>query len=169
MDKDSCFKIGYVSKTHGLKGEVTLIITEGVDLELYKSVYLEIKNNLVPYFIERISDRSDKAFVKFEDVNTPEQAALLKGSSIYLEKTVRPKLKRGEFYDDEVVNFAVENENGEPLGIIKEVVQSGMNRLLALDYLGKEVLIPINGPFIISVNKTKKKIVVQLPDGFLDI
>jgi 16S rRNA processing protein RimM len=169
MDKNSFFKIGYVSKTHGLKGEVTLIITEAIDLELYKSVYLEVRNNLVPYFIERVSDRSDKAFVKFEDINTPEQAALLKGSSIFIEKTVRPKLKRGEFYDDEVVNFAVENENAEPLGIIKEVVQSGMNRLLALDYLGKEVLIPVNGPFIISVNKTKKKIVVQLPDGFLDI
>jgi ribosomal 30S subunit maturation factor RimM len=33
----------------------------------------------------------------------------------------------------------------------------------------KEVLIPLNSPFIVSTNKTKKLIKVALPDGFLDI
>ena len=169
MDKATCFKIGYIAKAHGLKGEVTLVITEAIDLTLLKSVFVETKNNLVPYFIGAVSDRGDKAFVKFEDVNSVEQADMLKGCSIYLNKELRPKLKRGEFYDDEVINFAVEDENGEPLGTIKEVIQSGANRLLSLNYLGKEVLIPVNSPFIVSVNKTKKKIIVQLPDGFLDI
>lgn len=169
MDKATHFKIGYIAKAHGLKGEVTLVITEPLDLALLKSVFVETKNNLVPYFIEVASDRGDKAFVKFEDVNSIEQASILKGCSIYLSKELRPKLKRGEFYDDEVMNFAVEDENAQPLGTIKEVIQSGANRLLALNYLGKEVLIPVNGPFIVSVNKTKKKIIVQLPDGFLDI
>jgi 16S rRNA processing protein RimM len=169
MDKSTCFKIGYIAKAHGLKGEVTLVITELVDLSLVKSVFVETKNNLVPYFIAAVSDRGDKAFVKFEDVNTLEQAEVLKGCSMYLQKEARPKLKRGEFYDDEVISFSVENETGEPLGSIKEVIHSGANRLLALIYLGKEVLIPVNGPFIVSINKTKKKIIVQLPEGFLEI
>ncbi len=169
MDKKSCFKIGYVSRTHGLKGEVTLIITEAINLELQKSLFLEIKDNLVPFFIAELSDRGDKAFVKFEDINSIEQATALKGCSIYAEKTVRPKLKRGEFYDDEIIGFQVEDENSQPLGLVTEVVQSGTNRLLAINYLGKEVLIPINGPFINSINKTRKKIVVQLPYGFLDL
>jgi 16S rRNA processing protein RimM len=169
MDKATCFKIGYIAKAHGLKGEVTLVVTETLDLTLIKSVFVETKNNLVPYFIDAVSDRGDKAFVKFEDVNSVEQANVLKGCSIYLNKDLRPKLKRGEFYDDEVINFSVEDENGEPLGVVKEVIHSGANRLLALIYLGKEVLIPVNGPFIVSVNKAKKKIIVQLPDGFLDI
>jgi 16S rRNA processing protein RimM len=34
---------------------------------------------------------------------------------------------------------------------------------------GKEVLIPVNSPFITSINKSKKKISVNLPEGFLDI
>ncbi len=169
MEKAKCFKVGYVAKTHGLKGEVTIIYTDVSDLESVKSVFIELKNNLVPYFIEHISSRLDKAFIKFEDIDSLEAAAMLKGCSIYLDKSLRPKLKKGEFYDDEVIDFTVEDEELGLLGAIKEVVQSGPSRLLALDYLGKEVLIPVNGPFIQSINKTKKKIVVQLPDGFLDL
>jgi 16S rRNA processing protein RimM len=169
MEKAKCFKIGYVAKTHGLKGEVTIMYTDVSDLESVKSVFIELKNNLVPYFIEHVSSRLDKAFIKFEEVNTLEAANMLKGCSIYLDKTLRPKLKKGEFYDDEVIDFIVEDEDLGLLGAIKEVVQSGPSRLLALDYLGKEVLIPVNGPFIQSINKTKNKIIVQLPDGFLDL
>ncbi len=169
MEKAKCFKIGYVAKTHGLKGEVTIMYTDYADLESTKSVFVEQNDNLVPYFIDHVSSRLDKAFVKFEDVNTLEAANLLKGCSVYLDKTLRPKLKKGEFYDDEVIGFVVEDEELGLLGSIKEVVASGPNRLLSIDYLGKEVLVPINGPFIQSVNKTKKKIIVQLPDGFLDL
>ncbi len=146
-----------------------MVITEAVDAGLLKSIFIEVNNNLVPYFIEGISDRGDKAFVKLEDINSVEQAETLKGCSVYLPKEMRPKLNRGEFYDDEILGFEVVSETDEPLGTVSEVVPSGPNRLLSLNYLGKEVLIPTNGPFIKSVNKTKKKIVVQLPDGFLDI
>lgn len=169
MNKTTCYKVGYIAKVHGLKGEITMVITEAVDAGLLKSIFIEVNNNLVPYFIEGISDRGDKAFVKLEDINSVEQAETLKGCSVYLPKEMRPKLNRGEFYDDEILGFEVVSETDEPLGTVSEVVPSGPNRLLSLNYLGKEVLIPTNGPFIKSVNKTKKKIVVQLPDGFLDI
>jgi 16S rRNA processing protein RimM len=169
MEKESCFKIGYVAKAHGLKGEVTIIVTEPMDLDSVESVFVELKNTLVPYFIKELSDRGDKAFVKFDEINSIEQANAIKGSSIYLPKETRPKLKRGEFYDDEILGFVVEDEAIGILGAITEVSANGPNKLLVINYLGKEVLIPINGPFIKSVNKTKKLIKVELPEGFLDI
>ncbi|MEY4930441.1 MAG: rRNA processing protein RimM, partial [Bacteroidota bacterium] len=95
MNKQDCYSIGYISKTHGLKGEVTAVFTEPIELDSVESVFIEMKGNLVPYFIQSFSDRGDKAFIKFEDVNTAEQAANLKASALYLSKTVRPSLKRG--------------------------------------------------------------------------
>jgi 16S rRNA processing protein RimM len=86
-----------------------------------------------------------------------------------LPKETRPKLKRGEFYDDEIIGFVVEDETIGILGAITEVSTNGPNKLLVINYLGKEALIPTNGPFIKSVNKTKKLIKVELPEGFLDI
>ena len=169
MNIQECYPVGYVSKTHGLKGEVTVVFKEPIELEGIESVFIEINGNLVPYFIAAFSDRGDKAFIKFEDISTPEEAANLKGSLLYLAKSVRPALKRGQFYNDEVVGFTIEDEFEGVLGILKQVVESGPTRLLEIDYQGKEVLIPINGPFIKSVNKTKKLIKVSLPEGFLSI
>ena len=169
MDINSCFKIGYIAKTHGLKGGVTAVFSEAGEFESLESVFIEVKHNLVPYFVESFSDRGEKGFIKFEDINTFEQAEALKGCSIYLPKTVRPKLKRGDFYNDEVVGFEVEDLNMGILGGVKEIMESGPNRLLAIDRSGKEVLIPVNGPFIKSVNKSKKKILTELPEGFLDL
>ena len=169
MDIDSCYKIGYVAKTHGLKGEVTIVVNESILLEKATTVLVEVNGTLVPYFIERVSDRGDKAFIKLEDVDNPEQAKALKGCSLYLPKKARPKLGPGAFYDDEVLGFEVEDEKLGLLGEIREVVQIGPNRLLAINRPIKEILIPIQGPFIQSVNKSKKKVKVDLPEGFLDI
>ena len=148
---------------------MTAIITEPIELDSIESVFLEIKGMLVPHFIKSFSDRTDKAFIKFEDVNTIEQAMGLKGSTLYLSKSERPPLKRGEFYNDEIVGFVIEDENLGHLGFLKQVIQSGPSRLLEIDCNGKEILIPVNGPFIKSINKSKKTIKVSLPEGFLDI
>jgi 16S rRNA processing protein RimM len=169
MNKQDCYPIGYVSKTHGLKGEVTAVFTQAIELAELESVFIEIGSDIVPHFIESCSDRGDKAFIKFEDINSPEQAASLKGAMLYLSKSVRPTLKRGQFYNDEVVGFTIEDEFEGTLGKLKQVIESGPNRLLEIDYKGKEILIPVNGPFIKSVNKSKKLIKVSLPEGFLSI
>ena len=170
MDINAVYKVGYIAKTHGLKGEVT-IIPENFEIGIaeVKTIYVALNHSLVPHFVEHYSDRGDKMFVKFEDVNTAEQAQALKGCSLYLPKIQREKSGRGEFHDDEVVGFEVEDENLGYLGKIKEIIQSGPNRLLVIDHLPKEVLIPLNGPFVKRINKSKKKFIVDLPDGFLDI
>ena len=170
METHSCYKIGYVAKTHGLKGEVTIVLDPAVPALLAsQSLFIEIKNSLIPYFIEHISDRGDKAFVKFDEIDTPEAAKQLKGCSLYLPKKARAKLKQGEFYNDEVVGFEVVDEKSGVLGTIREILEIGPNRLVAVDRAAGEILIPVNGPFIQEINRSKKKFKVDLPEGFLDI
>lgn len=161
------YKIGYISKTHGLKGEVTInTLPECPDLASVDTVY--VGDSYVPHFIEAISMKAEKAFVKFEDINSIDTASELKGLSIFLPKAERPKLARGEFYNDEVVGFEVV-EGETSLGKITDIMEAGPNRFLVFDHNGKEVLVPINGPFIKSVNKSKKRVTVELPEGFLDL
>jgi 16S rRNA processing protein RimM len=171
MDIGKCYKIGFILKPHGLKGGVTISIEDDApnDVSSVKNIFILEDHNLVPYFIQSVSIRGNKAFVKFEDVDSPEAAAKISKHTIYLPKTERPKSGRGEFYDDEITGFAVEDEVLGPLGEIEDVMTAGPNRLLVLSHQGKEVLIPINSPFIVSVNKSRKRILVNLPEGFLDI
>lgn len=171
MEIKSAQKIGFILKPHGLKGEVTVSLDAGIpeDIESLKSVFLEKDNGLVPYFIEAISVRGQKAFVKFEDVNSLEMAGEISRQGIFIPKPERAKSKPGEFYPDEVIGFEVYDESDELIGTIKEVMDEGPNPMLIINHKTKEVLIPLNSPFIQNVDKRKKKFTVNLPDGFLDI
>lgn len=169
MLKESCFKIGFIQRTHGLKGEVTVIIDDDVPDVEFDSVFVDEDNRLIPYFIKSLSVKGRKALMRFEDIERLEQAQKLVGKSLYLQKTLRPKLGRGLYYDDEIVGFTVTDEELGELGVVREITEAGPNKLIAIDHGGKEVLIPTNGPFIRSVNKSKRAIVVALPEGFLDL
>jgi 16S rRNA processing protein RimM len=170
MDQSDYFKIGYIAKTHGLKGGVSAILSTEFDLEDSINVHVELNNLLVPYILENISDRGDKAFIKLGGVNTPEEASLLKGAGLFLSKKDRPKLKRGDFYDDEIIGFEILDETLGMVGHVKEIIETGFNKLIVVETsTEKELLIPVNAPFIISVQKSKKKLLVDLPEGLLDI
>ena len=168
MNFNDCYKIGYISKTHGLKGEVTAVIDVDNQWDEVTTLFLEARGSLVPYFIEKISGKAGQPFIKFEGIESLDQAASLKGCSIYTLKSVRAKLKRGEFYDDEVEGFKVEDKNLGLLGQVKEIQSQGANRLLSVIQGAREILIPVNAPFITRLNKSKKLIQVELPEGFLD-
>lgn len=168
MEQESFIKIGYVMKTHGLKGEVTLnLLPDAPEIMAQDVLMVEKKTGMVPYFTESISENGLKAFIKFEGVNSIEQSSQLKGCSVFIDKGKRPKLKRGEYYDDELTGFSVSDKTHGRLGLVTGIISQGLNRLLEVGERG--LLIPIKGPFITSVSKSKKKIEVELPEGFLDI
>src|SRR5436190_16825963 len=124
MDINACYKIGYILKPHGLKGGVSMSLDADAPehLEDVKIFFLEKNSRLVPQFMESISVRGDKAFVKFEDVDSPEAAQSISKSAVYLPKSTREKSGRGEFYDDEIIGFEVEDKLLGDLGTIVEVV-----------------------------------------------
>jgi 16S rRNA processing protein RimM len=171
MTVNDSFKIGYVLKPHGLKGEVTIAFTPEAPMQWREitSVFIEQKGQLVPYFIETLSLKGEKAFVKWEDVSSLEQAKSLQGCSLYLPKTLRPKSQRNEFHNDEVNGFLVIDKKEGELGDVVAVEQHGAQRFLIFSYRQKEHMLPLNAPFLKSVNKTTRKITVELPEGFLDI
>lgn len=170
MKLDDCFKIGYVTKTHGLKGEVTLaLLPDCPDLTGIDAFFLELKGQLVPHFVQQLSIKGNKAYAKWEGIDTPEAAAALKGTSLYLSKKMRPRLPKGEFYSDEVIGFEVADDTLGLLGKVTEIQETGPARHLVVDRSGKEIMIPLNGPFVKSINKSKKHISVDLPEGFLDL
>lgn len=169
MNTKALIKIGYIAKTHGLKGEVTAIVEGEIDLADHAVIMIELNGSIVPYSIEAISGQALKPFIKLQGVDTLEAASALKGGSLYIAKQGRAKLSRGEFYDDEIVDFNAFDTNLGALGIVKEVQSHGPNRLILILHGVKEILVPVNGPFIKSINKSKKTIQLDLPDGFLEV
>ncbi len=171
MSIEESYKIGYVQRTHGLKGEVTIVLTPDAPMawEGIATIFIEQNGQLVPFFIESLSLKGEKAFAKWDEVDTLEQARALQGCSLYLPKSMRPKSGRNEFHNDEVSGFTLVDKQLGELGEITSVEQHGAQRFLVFVHRQKEHLLPLNAPFLKSVNKTARRITVELPEGFLDI
>ncbi|UII22614.1 ribosome maturation factor RimM [Fulvivirga ligni] len=171
MNIDECFQLGYVIKKHGLKGEVSILldVDEPEYYQEMESVFVEINKKLVPFFMNRFSLKGKKAVVKFEDIDTAEQAEELCGHSLYLPLSFLPKLTGNQFYFHDIIGFTVVDKTAGEIGAITDIYASPQQDLLAVDYNDKEVLMPINDEIIVQVDREKKQLTVALPDGLLDI
>jgi len=171
MSLEGYYHIGQITKPHGLKGEVTVLLQPDLpnDVSSLSSVYLGIDDNAVPYFIQDISLKGNKAIIRLEDVETLEDAQGISKHHLYLPLDQRPVSKSGEFYNDEVIGFTVEESLEGRLGSVTEVLTISGQRLLSVKYNSKDLLIPVNAPFIKEIDKSNKIMYVTLPEGYLDI
>ena len=171
MTKDTCFYVGKIVKTHGLKGEVTLRIDNEQFDEIEELNYflLDINDKLIPYFVENITFHSNKSFVLFQDLKTLEAANQLVGISAYLPLDLLPEKDGNEFYSHEVVDFLVIDEEKGELGKVQEIIEYPTQSLIQMVINGKEVLIPIHDDIIQDVNREEKKIYIKAPNGLIDM
>ena len=169
MNHADYFQIGFIKKPHGLKGDVHLALAGPFDLEEIMVLFLEIDGQLIPHFIDSFSSNGEKVTLKFEDIDSVEDAKRISAKRVFLQKSARPKLPEGEYYDDELMGFAVMDDKAGLLGFLEEIISAGSNRLMVVKKESSEVLIPENGPFITEINVEKKTILVHLPDGFLEM
>lgn len=172
MEKKDCFFVGKIVKKYSFKGEL-LIKLDTDEPEIYEdldSVFIELRNNLVPFFIESSQlHKSELLRIKFEDVDTEQDADALLKSDIYLPLEFLPKLEGNKFYFHEIIGFTVEDVNFGTVGTIKSVNDSTAQALFEIDRDGIEILIPLNDAFIKKVDKENKVIVVDTPEGLIDL
>jgi 16S rRNA processing protein RimM len=170
MRKDDCYQLGAVIKTHGLHGEVSILLDVDFpeDYQNLESVFLLQSGKLVPFFIDTIQINKGKAIVKFEDINSIEDASILVKAELYLPITSLPTLPEGKYYFHDLTGCEV-LEDDKLIGIAKEVIDLNSNQLLSVDSDGKEVLIPMMDEILLSVDTASKKIIVKLPEGLLDL
>ncbi len=171
MNIDACYQLGYVIKKHGTRGEVSIFldVDQPDEYSELESVFVEINQKLIPFFIESIQIRDGKAVVKFEDIDTQEEAQALKAKAIYLPLSTLPELEDNQFYYHQIVGYTIVDQKLGEVGIIKSVVTTSMQDLLAVEYKEKEVLIPINDSIVLNADHENKVMVVNMPDGLLDV
>jgi 16S rRNA processing protein RimM len=172
MDKADCFHLGYVAKLHGFKGEVSLFLDvsnpeDYADLEM---VFIEINNQLTPFFIESFKLKNKGfAAVKFEGVDSETDARFLQRKSLYLPAEILPELTGTSFYDHEIVGFTVIDTNFGEVGVVDEVLAYQVNPLLSIMNGKIEVLVPLIDGLVKEVNRQNKTITITAPEGLIEM
>lgn len=172
MKKEDCFYLGKIVKKYSFKGEL-LAKLDTDEPDLYDSldaVFIDLRGNLVPFFIEACQlHKSDLLRLKLEDVNSEADADALMKTELYLPLELLPKLEGDKFYFHEVIGFSVKDKNFGDVGILKGINDSTSQALFEINRDGIEILIPMNDHFIDRVDRKNKTIIVDTPEGLIDL
>lgn len=170
MKKEDCFYLGKISKPFGYKGEVNVFLDVDFPEEYseLEEVYVEINKRLVLYEIASIRIQTNKAVVKFTDV-TNEDVSRLVGKSLYLPLECLPELEGNNFYFHEIIGFEVEDEQKGMIGKIVGVYENTPQPLLSIEFEGKEILMPAIDSIIKQVDRSKKLMRINAPQGLIDL
>ena len=155
-------KIGRIVSTHGIKGEIKIIS----DFPYKERVFI-IGNKLliddVSYEIDSYRVHKNYDMVTFKGFNNINDILFLMKKDVYVLKEDL-KLDSNEILDEDLITFEVLTKEGKR-GIIKEIFKASEKNKILRVQLEKEVLIPMNSPMIVSIDKEKKQIIIQLIDG----
>ncbi|WP_203295315.1 ribosome maturation factor RimM [Luteirhabdus pelagi] len=172
MRKEECFFLGKIVKKYSFKGEL-LVKLDTDDPEQFlemESVFVDQRGHLVPFFIEELSlHKSQLLRIKFEEIDSEETADPLLNHDLYLPLDLLPELTGNKFYYHEIIGFTVSDVTHGNIGTITGVNDSTAQALFIIDYKGKEVLVPITDDFIDTVDRDEKNILLNLPEGLLEI
>ncbi|HHC79019.1 MAG TPA: 16S rRNA processing protein RimM [Flavobacteriia bacterium] len=170
MQKKDCFYLGKIVRKHSFKGEVVIKLDTD-EPHLYanmNAVFVDLGKNLLPFFIEKsLLQKGNQLRVKFEDVDTEQDAQSLLKSDVYLPLDLLPKLTGNKFYFHEVIGFTIEDVNYGKVGIITGINDSTAQALFEIQQGDAEVLIPMIDDFIKKVDRKNKTIVVETPEGLI--
>jgi len=172
MNKADCFHLGYVAKLHGFKGEVSLFldVTNPEDYQTLDAVFIEINGQLSPFFVESFKLKNKGfAAVKFEGVNSENDARLLLRKNLFLPAQILPKLSGTNFYDHEVVGFTVVDVNYGEVGKLESIVDLQVNPLIQIMKDEKEVLIPLIEGVVVELDRRKKIMTINAPAGLIEL
>lgn len=165
------YNIGKFVAVHGLQGELLLQHELGkkTSLKGLNALFIEEKKNaFLPWFIESAKIKSaDELYIKLEGINTREAAMKLTRKSVWLPETDFKKFA-AKSAPAGLLGYSIIH-NGENLGEILELIEQPHQLLCRLDIQGKEVLIPLHEESLQQLDHRKKKVVVNLPEGLLDI
>lgn len=169
--KEEVYKIGMLTKPHGIKGEVAFSFTDDIFDRVDCDYLICLMDGiLVPFFIEEYRFKTDTvALVKFEGVDTAEQAHRFTNIEVFFPFHLASENPDEEYSWNYFVGFEVEDTVLGPLGRIVDVDDSTINTLFVIDHDGTELLVPAHEEFVAEVNHEKRCMKLQMPTGLLQL
>lgn len=142
--------------------------SEYKDLE---SVFLLLQGKLVPFFIEEIIFRSSdkEAVIRFEDIDSTEQAREICDSKIYLPLSKLPPRPREDFYFHYIAGYRAYDISENYLGVVEKTLEYPGNPVFRIMKGSREILVPAAEKIIHRVDHENQRIYLDPPEGLVDL
>ena len=178
LEKNEWLVVGLITSCHGINGQVKVkSLSDFEERFLKKGIRWLQKENEPPSKIKLISGFRQPGkeifIVKFEGLNTRNDAEKLKKYKILVKADTLPKLQKEEIHLLELLNLEVKTLENDELKKIGKVInlENEKNNLLVIELFKnqKKVLIPFVKEIVPLVDIKNNFLIINPPNGLLDL
>jgi len=171
IKREELIKIGDFVKPHGIHGELSFTFIDDIfDRSDSPYIVCEMDGIFVPFFISDYRFRTDNsALMILEGIDSEEKAKSFMKKEIFYPKSFVPDDESHDVADDYYIGYAVFDKNQGEIGRIIDVDTSTPNILFVIKYKRQEILIPASDEYVCEIDDEEKTILMDIPDGLLDL
>lgn len=157
--------VGKLRRPHGVKGEVVMEMVTDFPQQIKAGIHIYVGEKKQEYKLISIRPNGALFLVSIEGFSDCDAVSIFRNQWVYvLASTIGP-LPDGLFYHREVIGMQVADEQGNPIGIVKEILVTGANDVYVVEaHDGSEILLPAIKSVILSMNRDTRSIVARLQE-----
>ena len=163
-------ELGQIVNTFGIKGQVKVKpFTDDIRrFDELKEVYIEKKNELKLFQIEKVNYSKNMVILKLKGIETPEEAEKLRSSYLKINRKDAKKLPEGTYYIADLIGLDVYTDENKLLGKVDYIYNAGSSDIYVVkDEQGKEILLPAIKDVLQQVDLENGKIIVHIIEGLI--
>jgi 16S rRNA processing protein RimM len=158
--------VGFLRRPHGLGGEIIMDLHTDFPERLKRGRKLLVSEEHTPFTIQSVREHQRGVLIKFNDVDSPEDAGKLRNQWVYVKSSDVPPLPEGQIYQHELFGFKVVDENDTTLGELVEIIETGANDVyIVRNGSGRELLLPAIPSVILDRDVVRRVLRVHLLEG----
>ena len=167
---EDLLKVGVITTTHGVRGEVKVYPTTDEPerfLEL-DYVLLDTGRELRKLEIKNVKFLKNLVILKFKGVDNINDIEKYKGRDLWIPREEGQELEEDEYYIADLLGMSVVLEDGQEFGTLKDVMETGANDVYIIDSAEHgEVLLPAIKECILDVDLEKNVMTIHLMKGLI--
>ncbi len=156
--------VGKLRRAHGIQGEMLMDILTDFPERLRKGKTLYVGDGHESIKLISVRGHDQALLVAFEGFDSPEAVARFRNQFVYVVASSLPVLPEGRYYIHQIVHMTVKNEEGQVLGEVSEVIQTGANDVYVVKTpSGEELLLPVIESVILEISPERMEIIARPP------
>lgn len=169
---ENTLRVGVISSTHGVRGEVKVFpTTDDVNrFKQLKEVILDAGKEQKTLEIEQVKFFKNMVILKFKGYDNINDIELYKGKDLLVTRDNAISLEPNENFIVDLIGLSVVTDEGEAFGTLTDVLVTGANDVYVVETPdGREVLFPAIPSCVLDVDLEKAVVTVHILDGLLDL
>ncbi len=163
--------VGKIINVHGIKGEVKVLPLTDDPNRYYslKKVYLEKDHSFTPLTIINVRMHKKNILLTFKEIKDRYEAEALKGCFLNIHRQDAIKLDENQYFFKDLIGLPVYTIDGEELGYLKDILQTGATDIYVIQTEEKDLLVPALKEIFKSIDIENKMIKADIPEGLMEL